>query len=82
MDTFEILKFSLEIFSTKIYSEDNHTILDNNNVYIYNSNTGLVDSIYSKDLIGNSSITNYRYDINSVTFEDIQMPNLFEYTNK
>lgn len=51
-------------------------------IYIYNSNTGLVDSIYSKDLIGNSSITNYRYDINSVTFEDIQMPNLFEYTNK
>lgn len=87
MDTITLLKISFNIFENKIEKKkenDKNYILinyDNFDTYIYDENTGLINSIYSKDLIGNSRLIIYKYEFNSVSDQNIKMPNIKEYNS-
>lgn len=69
---------AFNIYSTSIMQKQDKILVDN--TCVYDRNTGLVTSDYSSDYLGNATLTTYQYSFDTVTDDNIQMPNLEDYT--
>lgn len=73
-----IWNVAFNIYSTSIIQKQDRVLVDNTRVY--DKNTGLVLSDYCSDYLGNATMTTYQYSFDTVIDDNIQLPNLADYT--
>lgn len=73
------LKIASNILKNNVEREEDKIIMEANGLCSFDSKTGLINTIYTNDLIGNSSITTYQYQLDSISDEQLNIPNLDAY---
>ena len=76
-DLSSLFKASFDLYGTSIMQNKENIIL--NHTRIYDKSTGFICSDYDSDYLGNATITTYQYSFDTVTTDNLQMPNLLDY---
>ena len=72
------LKFLTAISHIQI-SKEKDILINIHNYACYDKTTGLLKMQYSKDFEGNTFLQNYKYEFNTVTEENLTLPNITDY---